>query len=867
MHGYDKPWYTNLNYTMPVDPPYVPDDNPCGVYRTAFTLDAAWTARHTRVVFEGVCSCLVVYVNGQYVGMSQGSRLQAEFDLTPYVREGENTLIAKVLKWCAGSYLEDQDCFRLNGIFRDVYLLSREPDAIEDIEVKADTTTLTVSAPRYTVYDADGRVADLSNPILWNAEKPYLYTVVVKGKTEYIPIRVGFRDIRVGEQGQLLINGVSVLLKGVNHHDTHPETGYAITDEFIRYELEQMKALNVNCIRTSHYPPSPEFLNLCDEMGFYVMDECDIETHGFCDRNGNWKEDRPEEWPCEDPRWQEEFISRLQRMVERDKNHPCIFSWSMGNEAGYGQNHTAMLGWIKQRDPSRLSHYEGGYLKPYEEAPTDIWAMMYQPREKMREWLEQGDPRPYFLSEYSHAMGNGPGDVQEYMKVFHEYPNAIGGCIWEWADHVVMVDGVARYGGDFGEATHDGNFCCDGLVFADRTFSAGSLNTKYAYQPLRATYTDGVLTITNDYDFTDLCERRLMLTMTVDGTVTAQQEVRMCLPPHQTATLPLPFPLPDMCVDGCYLQLSLEDGAGRRIAFAEFPLPVTRARVAIQSAPAVLREDTTHLYAEGNGFAYAFSKHEGAFDSIRLKGVEQLAAPMRLTVWRAPTDNDRVIRRQWGLIGNANNMANGNMDVLFSKVYSVDTVDNVIKVTGSLAGIARAPLFRYEQTLTFFADGTVRITLDGQVKREIPEFLPRLGYELVSPVDNDGFSYFAMGPEECYRDMHLHTAHGRYESTAAAEYVDYPRPQEHGNHFDARWLKMDNGITFFTDDAFEFNVSRYDSLSLDAAKHTDRLVSDGHTHIRVDYKVSGIGSGSCGPWLDAAYQLKEKDIHFEVYMR
>ncbi len=347
MHGYDKPWYTNLNYTMPVDPPYVPDDNPCGVYRTAFTLDAAWTARHTRVVFEGVCSCLVVYVNGQYVGMSQGSRLQAEFDLTPYVREGENTLIAKVLKWCAGSYLEDQDCFRLNGIFRDVYLLSREPDAIEDIEVKADTTTLTVSAPCYTVYDADGRVADLSNPILWNAEKPYLYTVVVKGKTEYIPIRVGFRDIRVGEQGQLLINGVSVLLKGVNHHDTHPETGYAMTDEFIRYELEQMKVLNVNCIRTSHYPPSPEFLNLCDEMGFYVMDECDIEIHGFCDRNGNWKEDRPEEWPCEDPRWQEEFISRLQRMVERDKNHPCIFSWSMGNEAGYGQNHTAMLGWIK----------------------------------------------------------------------------------------------------------------------------------------------------------------------------------------------------------------------------------------------------------------------------------------------------------------------------------------------------------------------------------------------------------------------------------------------------------------------------------------------------------------------------------------
>ena len=866
LHGYDRPAYYNVNYPYPVDPPYVPDENPCGVYRTAFSLDGDWTARDTRIVFEGVSSCLELYINGRYVGYTQGSHLQAEFDLTPYVHGGENTLMAKVWKWCSGSYLEDQDFLRLNGIFRDVYLLSRDKDALHDIEIKADCKSIIVSAPDYTVYDAEGKEADLSAPVLWNAEKPYLYTVVVHSGTEYIPFKVGMREVAI-KDGALYINGTEVILKGVNHHDTHPTDGYVESDEFLRDEMLKMKQLNMNCIRTSHYPPTPEFLNLCDELGFYVVDEADLETHGFVSRNGGYSYDiKNDQWICKQPAWKEAYMDRIRRTVERDKNHAAVIIWSMGNEAGYGENFTAMLEWTKQRDPSRLVHFEGASLVA-NDAPVDMTSFMYPGLEGYIGRLEETDPRPVFLCEYSHAMGNGPGDVDLYVDIFYKYKKAIGGCIWEWTDHTVIEDGVQKYGGDFGELMHDVNFCCDGLVFSDRSFKAGSLHAKYAYQPMKVVAEGDDLVITNRYDFTDLSECRLVLTMTVDGDIKDTKELVLSAAPHATVRLANPFTAPADCAYGCFVNVSLLDATGYEVAFTQLPLESKTTPVEVGDPFTDLVEDDRYITAAIGNTTYRFNKFRGQFDSIVKDGAEQLAGPMRLTVYRAPTDNDRHARTAWDHYLRANNQGEGNFSAQFDKVYAVSVEGNRIVVKGSLAGLSRSPFLRYTQEWAFFTDGTVKVTVDGDRKPELKTFFPRLGFEFATPVANDGFTYFGMGPGESYQDMHLHAPAGLYRSRADKEYVRYARPQEHGNHYAVKYLQLDSGLTFFTDGQFECNVSEYSTAALNAAEHTDELVKNGLTNVRVDYRVSGIGSHSCGPALREEYRVNEEHIHFEIYMR
>lgn len=872
LHGYDRPGYTNINYPFPFDPPYVPDEDPCAVYRTAFTIGGEWSERDTHIVFEGVSSCLALYLNGQYVGFSQGSHLQAEFDLTPFVRTGENVLVAKVIKWCCGSYLEDQDFFRLSGIFRDVYLLSREKDAIRDIEVFADMREIRVVSPLaadYTVYDADGHVADLTHPVLWNAEQPYLYTVVLRGRTEFIPIRVGMREIRVGARGELLINGVPVLLKGVNHHDTSPTGGYTESDEMLRHELTLMKSLNINTIRTSHYPPTPEFLRMTDEMGFYVVDETDIETHGIIcrDRYVGYDIDSPE-WLCNRPSWREAYLERVQRMVERDKNHASVILWSMGNESGYGENFAAMLDWVGQRDPSRLRHFESANLVG-DHAPVDVHSVMYPQIDwldrRLTELQKAGETRPFFLCEYAHAMGNGPGDVQLYMDIFHRHPNAIGGCIWEWADHTVIEDGVQKYGGDFGELTHDGNFCCDGLVFADRSFKAGTLNAKYAYQPMRVTLDDDVLTVKNDFDFTDLSACTLRLVLSVDGETADTRDIVVSAAPHTAVQVAVPFTAPERCRLGAYLQVHLLDAAGQEIGHEEFALGSAVLTAEPGEKLTAFTEDGHHITAAGDGFCYRFSKLNGHFDSIVHDGRELIDGPIRLGVFRAPTDNDRHVREQWCMERNANNMNPGNFDRLFTKVYDVRIEDNSIIAEMSLAGVSRKPFFHYTQTLSFFADGTVRMTVDGRKKPELNDvYLPRLGYELTLPVKDEGFTYYGMGPGECYQDMRRHALTGLYRSSASAEVVPYVRPQEHGNHYGVTYLSTDSGLTFTGDVPFECCVSPYDAIMLDKALHTDGLHSDGRTHLRVDYRVSGIGSNSCGPALEPQFRIDEDKIRFTV---
>ncbi len=863
-YGYDKHAYTNVNYPYPVDPPYVPDDNPMGVYHRAFTIDASWAARRTYIVFEGAASNLELFANGEYVGYSTGSHLPSEFELTKFLREGENEITVKIRKWCAASYLEDQDCFRLNGLFRDVYLLSRDPDRLWDVEIRTDDKTCAYEGEgEFTVYDAEGRIADLSSPILWNAEKPYLYTAVVKHGSEYIAQKIGFRKTEISAESELLVNGVAVKLRGVNHHDTHPEHGYYETDEELENELLLMKKLNINCIRTSHYPPTPYFLELCDRLGFYVLDECDIETHGFCCRTPAWGgyDMASMIWPCRAPEWKHAFLNRAERMLERDKNHPCIFCWSLGNEAGYGENFEAMSRYLKGRDPSRMVHYEGysrylydiGGTKcddiPLENECIDVTSHMYADLEFLQKLIDdEKDKRPVFLCEYAHSMGNGPGSMLEYVDMWNREKKFIGGCVWEWADHTYKKDGVCYYGGDFGEMTHDGSFCCDGLVQHDRTVKSGSLEVKHAYQPMRARLEDGKIILVNGLDFTDLNEYTLLWSLETDGKTVSSGSCTVSLAPHEETVLNLPIALPAACRMGCHINLSLMKDGYEYAAEQLTPcVPVAPEEACADASGLEFIEDGDRILIRGEGFEHAFSRRKGVLENIAGK----LCAPAKLTVWRAPTDNDRLLfRPKWGYQAE-------NLDRTFDKVYSCQRKDNVITVCASLSGVARTPILRYTVQYSFFSDGSIAVSLDGDV-REMAERLPRLGFEFRLPETCGEFAYYGHGPRDSYCDMYHHAPVGLYESCAADEYVPYIVPQEHGNHFGSKLLNMKCGLSFRAEDTFEICVSEYTSEALTRAMHTSELEKAGFVTVRIDYKNSGVG---CDKIWDN-YKITEKKIRF-----
>lgn len=859
MHGYDKPYYTNVNYPYPVDAPYVPDDNPCGVYSREFNIDSKWSEKDTYIVFEGVNPCLDLYINGEFVGHSQGSHMQSEFNIAKYIKEGSNNITVKVVKWCAGSYLEDQDFFRLSGIFRDVYLLSRDKDCVKDIEITVKDKTITVSEENYEIYDGTTKLEKLDNPILWNAEKPHLYTVVVKSGSEYIPFKVGIRDIAVSDKGELLINGVSVKLKGVNRHDTHPTLGHYTPDDHMMDELLKMKELNINCIRTSHYPPTPEFLKMCDELGFYVIDEADQEIHGYVSRNTGWAYDNVgnKEWICDQEEWETAFVERAERMIERDKNFACVIMWSMGNESGYGSNHDAMIDWTKNRDSSRLVHYErAGMIE--DKCGVDVISRMYVDTRSLDKIANSEDKRPFFLCEYSHAMGNGPGDVGDYWEKFYEHPKLIGGCIWEWADHTVLVDGVYKYGGDFDEETHDKNFCCDGLVFADRSYKAGSLNTKAVYQNLKTSLSGNTLTVTNRFDFTNLNEYKLQWAVVCDGNILEQGELICDVEPHATKEFTLDYTLPSSCKLGCYLDIRLV--GDYEVAMEQHCLDVKVVREeSTASFNIEFKEEKEVIKAISDNFTYTFNKHYGNFESLVIDGQERLAGLAKLSVWRAPTDNERGVRYRWGIVDGRTD--GENLNRLFSKVYSCKLEDNKIVVEGSLAGISRSPFLRYTAVYTILSNGEIKVEFNGNV-REGCIYLPRFGFEFAIPKNNEKFRYYGMGPGENYADMCNHAKVGMFESTAKDEYVPYIMPQEHGNHTKTKLLEI-GGLKFTTENQFDFNVSNYTSEMLTNAMHTDKLVEDANTIVRIDYKNSGIGSQSCGPELLPKYRLSDKEISFE----
>lgn len=900
--GYENPNYTNIDYPFPVDPPYVPADNPCGVYEREF--EVTNTENRTYFVMEGVASSGRVSVNGKYVGFTTGNHMQAEFDITDFVVKGQNTVRVEVLKWTCGSYLEDQDFFRFNGIFRDVYLLSRPQGHIVDIDIRTKGKDICIrfdGSAKITLLDqgkgmeskeATGEaVFHVENPVLWNAEQPYLYELRFESKGETITQKVGFRTVSISDQYELLINGVPVKLQGVNHHDTHPTNGWVMSEEDILLDLRQMKKLNINCIRTSHYPPTPRFLELCDEMGFYVILEADLETHGFCHRYGN-ETDKTSydvdsvDWLCQQNTWQKEYVERMERTVERDKNHPSVIIWSTGNESGYGINHKAMIDWVHQRDDTRPVHcedcsrkndtdwwefYEGRTFTQEQKdemyaqrLDADIFARMYiEPRSLEHDATCEQIPQPVFLCEYCHAMGNGPGDLMDYWRVIDAYPKLIGGCIWEWADHTVMEDGISKYGGDWDtELVHFSNFCCDGLVFQDRSFKAGSLEAKYVYQPMRATFEAGKIIVRNRNSFKNLSDYQFCWQLVCDEETLWEEKTTLNVAPGESITLDVPGTVPTECTYGCYVNMQLRDDSGYEVAGEQIDLGVPVKKLDPVQPSAKLEETEREIVARGETFRYTFSKHYGVFTDLEANGKHLIDSPMRLTAFRAPVDNERHAKNMW--IRNIINYGE-NLDATFDKVYSVKVEDGGILVDGSLAGVARAPYLRYSQRIMISADGQIHFRVDVK-RRPGTVWIQRFGFEFTVSDPDAGFRFFGLGPGETYVDMHHYSTCGMWKSTASKEYVPYLMPQEHGNHYGVRYLKLDNGLTFAADTPFECNVSQYSTEELFRSQHEAELRKDGKTHVRVDYKGSGLGSASCGPDLMEKYRLSEETFRFEFVL-
>ncbi len=916
-HGYEKHHYTNVRFPIPYDPPYVPWENPCGGYVRTFTHTPDEAAPCVFLNFEGVDSCFYVWVNGQFVGYTQVSHANAEFDITGLVRQGENTLAVLVLKWCDGTYMEDQDKFRTSGIFRDVYLLRRPENSIRDYFVTAtndgqvqvrmnfrgeavpvrlqllDGSDVSVDSAKCRPWE-DGEYTHVANltvlqPKLWDPENPYLYTLVMEMPREVITERVGLREISV-KDNVVLLNGMPIKFRGVNRHDSDPVTGPTVSVEQIHRDLQMFREYNFNAVRTSHYPNAPMLYQLCDAYGFMVMDEADNESHGaqrlFYGQCKGWDE-RRSLWGmpmADNPLFLEATVDRVKLCVQRDKNRPCVVSWSVGNECAYGCCFEAALAWVKAFDPSRLTHYESSVYLPGNEprdlSNLDLYSRMYIDVPELDRQLEEGVDKPYLLCEYIHAMGNGPGDIEDYWEVFQKHPASCGGFVWEWTDHAIYKGKAENgkdiyfYGGDHGEFPHDGNFCMDGLVYPDRKPHTGLMEYKNVHRPLRAAWKDGMLTVHNYLDFTDADSFEGHWVLTCDGEKIAEDLLTLpAIAPHEEMALPLPLDIPQS--GSCWLKvewLALKDHpllpAGSSVGFDEIGLSNSDSRyqpalTLWQPKPDALTVSQTDRWVDiaGQGFAYRFDKSKGLFVEMGYAGKTLLDRPMELNLWRAPTDNDRNLKLKWIEAG---------YDRPITRAYETEvtqTAEGVcLKTTLSMTPIFLQRIFTVK--ITWQVDGAGAVTADIRAQRN-PQFiqLPRFGLRLFLPKAMEQVRYFGMGPVESYRDKHRASWHGLFEATARELHEDYLRPQENGSHFDCQYVTVSDGshslqVTART--PFVFNASPYTQEELTNKAHSFELVECGSTVLCLDYAQNGIGSASCATTLMKKYALDDTDIRFTL---
>ena len=916
MAGYDTHQYTNFRYPFPFDPPYVPQDIPCGAYVHTFSYAKDKKAPKVYLNFEGVDSCFYVWVNGVYTGYSQVSHATSEFDVTDVIEEGENTIAVLVLKWCDGSYLEDQDKFRMSGIFRDVYLLKRPEKAVQDYRITTEIAetcakiTLDISYYQETpvtvsVEDAAGNVVaqteiskagtvtlEIANPELWNTEHPYLYTLILQNADETIEDAIALRTVAIQER-VLYFNGQAIKLRGVNRHDSDPVTGFTVDVAKIKKDLVLMKEHNFNAIRSSHYPNAPYFYQMCDRYGFLVCDEADIEAHGpfMLYRKEDTDYNRFKKWNekiADDPAWEQAILDRVKRMVARDKNRFCIIFWSMGNESAYGCNFEKALAWTKKYDPSRITQYESAryrnYDVTYDYSNLDLYSRMYPALSEIEEYLEKDGSKPFLLVEYCHSMGNGPGDLEDYFQIIQKDARMCGGFVWEWCDHAIAhgqaENGKTKYyyGGDHGETIHDGNFCMDGLVYPDRTPHTGLLEYKNVYRPVRVVSYDektGRLVLHNYMDFDDISDYAdILYEITVDG-LCVQKGVldEVSIAPHSDGVMTLKLDIPQSGKVYLKLRYQLKKElpllpAKHELGFDEVLLANVDGRnqtavkwlaEAEEKNEISVSETDTEITLKASDFTYAISKRTGLFTKLQYAGRDYLNHPMELNIWRAPTDNDMYIRAKW---------ESAHFHEAYTRAYKVETIQNqygviVMSHVGVVAPTVQKIL---DVELVWKVESSGRITASMEVSKdaEFPE-LPRFGVRVFFNKNLSEASYYGMGPQESYRDKHRAASHGLYRSAVKDLHEDYIMPQENGSHFDCDYVELYNGrygIAAVSETPFSFQASNYTQEMLAQAKHNYELEESDSTVLCIDYALNGIGSNSCGPEVLAAYRFDEKEFQF-----
>ena len=913
LQGYGKMHYSDLWYNFPINPPYVPTENPTGIYKRTFFVEESYRDKKIIIRFCGVDSAYHLWINGKEVGYSKVARNESEFDITDLIRVGEeNDVTVRVYQWSDGTYLEDQDMWWESGIFRDVELIGVPKDGINDYKVIADlddeykngifkveaflrttkevnVTFELVDAGENTVFTKtvvakegkaciDEVIADVNH---WTAETPYLYklfmTVEDDGQiVEVIPQNVGFRNIRLNGE-TFLVNGVAIKFKGVNRHDYSPQNGRVVSREEIEKDIILMKQFNINAIRTSHYPNSYYLYDLCDEYGMYLIAETDLECHGF-ELTGDYK------WITDDPSWELAYVSRMTRMIERDKNHPAIIFWSLGNESAFGCNFRKMTDVAHEMDPTRLVHYEGDF----DVESADVYSTMYtwieNPKKPylMKDIIEKSK-KPHIHCEYCHAMGNGPGNLKDYQDLVYAHDKLQGGFVWEWFDHGIESftesgEKYYRYGGDFGDDPSNKDFCIDGLIMPDRTPSPGLYEYKKVIEPITTTAVDiqkGIINLLSRYDFANLDRFNLVYKVMEDDVILQTGFMPVSsIEARANKDITLPYDLSTIKVKpGAHYYVNIsyqlrEDtsyaSSGHELATAQFELPLYKEGIMVRPEGILnVEKEHTTLHVKGANFSLDFNLVNGNLMNIVRDGMQVLSKGPRLTLWRAPISNDMEIidklkkvyflHLEHEVVMNIDYHMEGN-------ILKVE-VDTINSTTNS------AWHFKTKYVYTVCPSGDILIDVEGTPSGRVdlaPDMLPRIGVSMHLDKSMEHVRYFGMGPGENYADSKEAAQMGLYANTVDGLFTNYVIPQENGNHMGCKWVSMTNdrgmGLLASTEGDFNFSASWYEDKDLDDAKHTCDLVKRDYIVFNVDYKQNALGTNSCGQWQLDKYRAKFEDF-------
>lgn len=917
MQGYGKMHYSDLWYNFPINPPYVPTENPTGIYKRTFTIDDSYLDKKVILRFGGVDSAYNIWVNGQEVGYSKGARNEAEFDITDIVRINEkNDLTVRVYQWSDGTYLEDQDMWWLSGIDRDVELLGVPKNGVQDFNVVADLddeyvdglldiklqvrkddeqmvlASLFDNNDKKVFEDSaiikDGKAeikTEIKNVQKWSAEIPNLYKLLLtvkKGKelVEVIPQNVGFRNIHV-EGDVFLVNGVAIKIKGVNRHDYNPRNGRVVAKEEIESDIKLMKKYNINAIRTSHYPNSYYLYDLCDEYGMYLIAETDLECHGF-------ELTKKYDWITNDPKWENSYVTRMARMISREKNHPSILFWSLGNESDFGCNFRKMAEVARKMDSTRLIHYEGDFDAEVVDVYSTMYTWLEHPTKKLlMKNIIADSKKPHILCEYGHAMGNGPGNLKEYQDLFYAHDKLQGGFIWEWFDHGIesyTEDGEKyyQYGGDFGDDPSNKDFCIDGLLMPDRTPSPGLHEYKKVIEPIMTSAVDvmqGKVELLSRYDFADLNRFRLVYTIMEDDVILQSGSMDLpSIPAREKKEITIPYSSNIVPKPGAEYLLNISyqlkestqyADSGYELATAQFEIPIhTEGIEFIPNGKISISKSIACLTAIGDNFQIKFDTVKGTIISFIRDGIELMNKGPKFTFWRAPISNDMEIIDDMKKV----QFLHLEHDVVKSFDYDIKD-DHLNIVVKTLHGTTNSSWhFDCEYYYTVYATGDVLVKVKGVPGGKldmVPDMLPKLGVTMNLNQSLGKVRYFGRGPGENYVDSKEAGMLGVFTNTVDGMFTNYVVPQANGNHMDTKWVSLTDdrgqGLVFSTSGSFNFSTSYYDEKDLDKAKHTCDLIKSDHVVLNIDYKQNALGTYSCGQWQLEKYRTKVES--FEIKFR